>query len=474
MRGEPSPFVQYLEYGKQVSTKKTQTIFARATGAGRAGVAIVRVSGPDADVCLKTLTKTTLPKPRLASLRNLYAVDGSIIDQALVLRFKTPHSFTGEDLVELHIHGGEAVFNLLSDTLYHMGLSQAEAGEFTKRAFENGKLDLTEAEGLADLIDAQSEGQRRQALRQMSGGLRAEYESWREDLITLLALIDGELDFPDEGDVPQNLSHRASAGLDELAQILTAALTTSHKGEKIRHGLDVVVLGAPNAGKSSIINGLAKRDVAIVSNTPGTTRDIIEVHLEIGGLPVRLTDTAGLRESEDQIEIEGVKRARAKITNADIRIVMIDGMSPSIPTTIFDEILSTDLVVVSKNDLLDQSGRGDVGNLVQNLVGQKEIQVIFVNTYDKDDINTVWTALEKRVLQLFGATETAGLTRARHRDCVERALKSVKSARHTLKTTPELAGADLISALHALKELAGETDIEAVLDRVFSSFCIGK
>jgi len=289
------------------------TIFAVASGGGPAGVTIIRISGTQSDSVLRAMLSGALPAPRLASLRILRNRDtGAAIDQALVLRFKTPASFTGEDMVELHVHGSPAVVEAVSGALFGLGLRQARAGEFTRRAFENGRMDLTEAEGLADLIDAETEAQRKQAYRQMSGGLKTVYNDWRDAILDALAAVEGEIDFPDEEDVPDKLALRAGQGLDDLAAALTQSLAGSRAGERVRHGLDIAVIGPPNAGKSTLINSLSKKEAAIVSGEAGTTRDIVEVNLVIGGLPVRLSDTAGLRETDNVIEAEGVRRARVR------------------------------------------------------------------------------------------------------------------------------------------------------------------
>ena len=303
-----------------------QTIFALASGQGRAGVAVIRISGPASDVILENLCGRENPVPRRAVLRVLNDSKGEKIDEALVLRFKGPASFTGEDMTELQTHGSSAVIECISEALYRMGLRQAEPGEFTKRAFENGKMDLTEAEGLADLIDAETAGQRKQALRQMQGGLRGVYEGWRSEILDALAFVEGEIDFPEEEDVPDLLAQRAGPGLDTLAIALRKTLSESKRGERVRHGVDIAIIGAPNAGKSSIINRLAGRDAAIVSKTPGTTRDIVEVHLTMSGLPVRISDTAGLRHTDNEVEAEGVRRASVRAVEADIRLAVLDSV----------------------------------------------------------------------------------------------------------------------------------------------------
>jgi len=447
---------------EQISAK---TIFALATSAGRAGVAVIRISGRDSGAVLRALSGRALPAPRIARLRVLKGQNGDKLDEALVLWFPGPSSFTGEDMVELHTHGSVAAIEAVSCALYDLGLRQAAPGEFTRRAFENGKLDLTEAEGLADLIDAESEGQRRQALRQMGGGLREVYEGWRGLILDALAMVEGEIDFPDEGDVPDALAHRAAPGLIKLATKLKAALLNSHRGEKVRSGLDIAIIGAPNAGKSSILNRLARRDAAIVSAQAGTTRDIVEVHMHIAGLPVRFSDTAGLRETDDLVEAEGVRRAKLRARDADIRLAVIDLISNN--NDVLTALTVGDFVLYNKADIGADVGGGAPEQNVSR-------ETFLVSAETGAGFAELEAELERVIISRFAQTEQAGLTRARHVECVRKALAAIESASENLGIAPELAGADLREALHSIKELAGEADIEAVLDRVFSQFCIGK
>ncbi len=450
-----------------------ETIFALATGQGRAGVAIFRISGDSSDFVLSTLTRMNLPKPRIASIRKLYGKSGEKIDEALVLRFTGPASFTGEDMAELHIHGGPAVIEALSTALFALGLRQANAGEFTRRAFQNGKMDLTEAEGLADLIDADTQGQRQQALRQMQGGLREIYEHWRNQIIDALANVEGEIDFPDEADVPDALALRAGPGLDNLAKKLHSVIADSGRGERVRHGVDIAIIGAPNAGKSSLLNRLAKRDAAIVSAQAGTTRDIVEVHMQISGIPVRFSDTAGLRETDNEIEAEGVKRAKLRAEEADHRIAVID-MNDNRGAEVLGELQDGDFIVCNKADIYSRNKRR--GESVSERQGMQNVsrETFSLSATTGEGFDALENALNRTIATHFSMAEQAGLTRTRHVNCVKTALNCIENARKNLSIAPELAGADLHQALHAIKELAGETDIEAVLDRVFSNFCIGK
>ncbi len=442
------------------------TIFAVASGGGRAGVTIIRISGPAVNSILESCLKGKLPAPRLASLRILRnPVNNEPIDQALILRFVGPASFTGEDMAELHVHGSPAVVQAVSAALFNSGLRQALAGEFTRRAFENGRMDLTEAEGLADLIDSETEAQRVQALRQMSGGLRDVYSKWQDAIMDALAAIEGEIDFPDEEDVPDKLALRAGSELDDLIDALKSSLACSHAGERVRHGLDIAVIGPPNAGKSTLINALSKKEAAIVSDEAGTTRDIVEVNMVIGGLPVRLSDTAGLRVTDNKIEAEGVRRARMRAKDADLRIGMLEGSDTSGRKEIEALLSAGDILVLNKADLKAGAGFD---------VSREAFEVMPMSAHNSVDVDRLYSRMTQIVTERFRVQENAGLTRARHRACVQSCLDSVARARLNLDLAPELAGEDLRSALHAIKELAGEADIEAVLDRIFSRFCIGK
>src|SRR5690606_16468341 len=298
------------------------TIFALASAAGRAGVAVVRLSGSTASRALETLSSQPLPSPRRASLRRLHDSAGERLDDALVLWFPAPHSYTGEDVVELHLHGGRAVVRDVLEALAAVpGLRPAEPGEFTRRAFDNGKLDLAEVEGLADLIDAETAGQRRQALRQLDGGLSALGEGWRARLVRILAQLEADIDFPDE-DLPERVAAAVAPGIEELANEMRRHLDDGRRGEILREGFHIAIIGPPNAGKSSLLNWLAQRDAAIVSDTAGTTRDVVEVRLDLGGWPVIVADTAGLRETAETVEREGIRRARARAEAADLVIAL--------------------------------------------------------------------------------------------------------------------------------------------------------
>ena len=448
-----------------MSGSPNDTIFALSSAPGRAGVSVFRVSGALAKQSLETLSAKPCPSPRTASLRRLYNNEGDLIDEALLLWMPAPKSFTGEDCAEFQGHGSPAVIEAMARAFTDMGLRQAEPGEFTRRAFENGKMDLTEAEGLADLIDAETEGQRKQALRQMQGGLRDLYESWRESLLDALAQIEGEIDFPDEEDIPDTLSHKAYPYLSSVIESMTCSLSEADKGEAVRHGVEIAIIGRPNAGKSTLLNALAGRDAAIVSSEAGTTRDIVSIYTVLAGLQVRLSDTAGLRETENAIEAEGVKRALKLANEADIRIGVVESSDLDALPDLLNALVDDDMLIFSKSDLSP--------NISPN-VSRETLTVLSLSAVSECDIQTLRSVLEAKVLDRFAVGDEVGLTRARHKDCVRRGVLALERGVEKLGFAPELAGDDIRSALHAVKELAGETDIESVFDRIFSRFCVGK
>lgn len=441
----------------------TDTIYALASGPGRAGVAVIRVSGPEAGGALDALAGAPRPAPRQAVLRRFSAPGGAVIDQGLALWFPGPASFTGEDCAEFHVHGGPAVIAAMADALSAAGLRPAEAGEFTRRAFANGKLDLTEAEGLADLIDAETEGQRAQALAQMTGTLKALYEGWREELISVLAALEGEIDFPDEEDVPDHLSETAGAPLAGMISALAAHLDDDRRGERVRDGFVIALIGAPNAGKSSLLNRLARREAAIVTDIPGTTRDVVEVRLVLGGFPVILADTAGLREAADKVEAEGVRRALARAEEADLRLALVDVSRETMGEALAERLRPGDAVIWNKVDLAAPEATPPGG-----------VEAFAVSALTGEGLEPLEAWLSAVVTERLSARETPALSRARHRAGVERALDHLQTAQRRLGDAPELAAAEVHLALRALEGLTGRIDVEDVLDRVFSQFCIGK
>jgi len=434
----------------------TDTIFAPATAAGRAAVAVIRVSGPDSGKILQALA-APLPAPRHAALRRLKA-GGETLDEALVLWLPGPGSFTGEDSAELHLHGGRAGVEAVSRALADLGLRLAEPGEFSRRAFQNGKLDLTQAEAIADLVDAETEAQRRQALGQLEGELSARYEGWRTRLIQALARLEAAVDFPDE-DLPETLQAEVGARIGDLAAELEAALRDHGRGERVREGFKIALIGAPNAGKSSLLNRLAGREAAIVTEIAGTTRDVIEVPAVIEGFKVLFADMAGLRDSADPIEAEGVRRARAWAEAADLRLWVVDQAAPA---DLAEAVRPGDLLVLNKADLPPGPD-----------AGLPELQTLPVSAKTEAGMDRLWAALSARVKALTGGDFPA-VTRLRHRRHLADAAAALRRGQAALARSPELGAEDLRHAAQALGRIAGRIDPEQVLDEVFSSFCIGK
>lgn len=424
------------------------TIFALASAPGKAGVAVVRLSGEQAwDVAGRLMTD--LPQERLASVRRLTALDGSVIDEALVLVFGSGASFTGEPTVEFQTHGSMAVVSRLARELASFdGVREAEAGEFTRRALENDRLSLVQVEGLADLIEAETELQRRQALQGFSGRTAETVDGWREDLIHAAALLEAVIDFADE-DVPVDVSDEVSETLGRLSDSLQKELRGYGAAERVRAGFEVAIVGPPNIGKSTLLNCIAGREVAITSEIAGTTRDVIEVRVDLSGMAVTFLDTAGMREASDQIERIGVDLAQRRASAADLRVHLIEPGQ----TSVF-EVRDQDVVVTGKADVFGHDGVSGVsGQGVSSLLDQ------------------VTSILADRV------SDAGSLTRSRHFGLVSESLDFLQAAQRELEFGPDnyvIVGEEIRSAARRLDALIGRVDVEHVLDRIFASFCIGK
>lgn len=454
----------------------SDTIIALASGSGRAGVAVIRASGPGALGLLAHFSARKAPEPRVATLRALF--DGEeFLDEAVVLSMPGPNSYTGEDVVEFHVHGGPAIIEAVLAAAVRSRLCRiADPGEFTRRAFDAGRMDLTQAEAIGDLIDAETEGQRRQAGRLYQGEAARTFEGWRGLLVSAMAALEASIDFPDESDIPGEINLTALEPIEALAADLEAALGDAGRLRSVREGFRIAILGPPNAGKSSLMNRLARREAAIVSPVAGTTRDVVEVRLVLAGYPVWVADTAGLREASDAIEAEGVKRALARAEEADLRIWVSDA-SGAAEADVSRETLAGversgwtgvrpgDLKVLNKADL--------VGSTLAD-GGSEDTFVVSAVT------GAGFDGFERRLAQIvrerLDADEPPLVTRARHRDLVEEALAAVERGLEGARIGigAELVSEDLRLAARALGRITGSIDAEDLLDRIFSQFCVGK
>jgi tRNA modification GTPase len=481
------------------------TIFALSSGRGPAAIAVVRISGARAGAALRALVGK-LPSPRKAALARIRDPQTSdLIDQALALWFPAPHSETGEDVVELQLHGGRAVIAAVLEALGRIeGLWPAEAGEFTRRAFENGKLDLTAVEGLADLVAAETQGQRRQALRQLQGALGKPAEAWRQKLIQALGLVEAAIDFSDEADVPDNLLAPALAIARALEAEIAAALADCGRGERLREGMVVAIAGPPNAGKSTLLNRLARREAAIVSPFAGTTRDVIEVHLDLGGWPVTLLDTAGIRDTEDPVELEGVRRARERAASADLVLWVVDAgekagnetkstRDPGSEPPIWLIRNKIDLIEsgkqsnehgkqnINKNEAVSNPTKS-LTDMVNKRLTHKNEQIITKNESEYNlsattgaGFDALLSQLARQVEDFLAGSESALVTRQRHRLALEEVLAALRRAQAPEAASREdLLAEELRIAARALGRLTGRVDVEDILDVIFRDFCIGK
>lgn len=440
-----------------ILSSSTSTIFALATAAGRGAVAIMRISGPLTLQILEQLCNT-VPKARQASVRQLWrrGEQDELLDQALVIWFPGPKSYTGEDSAELHLHAGPAVIDAVADALAFYGARPAQAGEFTKRAFVNGQVDLLQAEGISDLVEAETQAQRRQALEQTEGGLSVVYQGWAQKLREVLAFQEALIDFPDE-DLPEEVEENLKNTIQTLHQEMTEHLNDAGRGERLRRGLVFAILGAPNAGKSSLLNLLADRDAAIVTEQAGTTRDAIEVRVVLGDVPVTLVDTAGLRETEDLIEAEGIRRAQKIGREADCVLCLTDAS-----VDVWEPEVECDFWIRTKKDL----------NVSRETLDRKGNKTLFVSVKTGDGIDHLKQVLAEKARFLTTRQGPPPLTRVRHRLGIEECVQHLEEAQRL--DWPELRGEELRLAMQSLGRLTGTIGVEDLLDTIFSQFCIGK
>ena len=444
-----------------------KTIYALSTVFGKSGVAIIRISGNSAQNVIKYMTDLDVRniKPRYAYFATLHhSVNNQTLDKCLLLYFKAPNSFTGEDIVELQVHGSRAVIESVIDSLSQIpDFRLAEAGEFSKRAFYNQKMDLTEAEGLADLIDAETSEQQKYAVRQMEGGLKNLYEGWRQTLVNVLAHLEAYIDFPDE-DIPQDITSGMQNTVFKLIDDIKKHLNDNKSGERLREGFRVVLVGPPNAGKSSLLNAIAQREAVIVSDIAGTTRDAIDIHLNLGGYPVIFTDTAGLRETEETIEQKGIEIAQSKIKEADMVICLFDTLTDSVQR--FEDTIkrfkNKTLLVANKSDKLTSEQCSDL---------QKQGSVV-ISAHKPESVKKLLQLVESEIKSKFTSGSNLLITRSRYREALHNVLEYLAS--FSFDKEIELTAEDIRLAVRELGKITGRVEVDEILDKIFGSFCIGK
>ncbi|MDB4189365.1 tRNA uridine-5-carboxymethylaminomethyl(34) synthesis GTPase MnmE [Candidatus Pelagibacter sp.] len=442
------------------------TIYALSTGPGISGIAIVRVSGEDTKKVIKLLTNIELPKPRVATLRKINKINTSeLIDEGIILWFPGPESYTGEDMAEFHIHGSKAVIDALHHSISKIeNCRLAEAGEFTKLAFQNGKINLLKAESIADLISAETEIQRQQAIKIMNGKSADKFDSLREKLLKILSHVEAKIDFPDE-DLPEDILRNIKKISNEVIINLKKILDDQKVGERIREGFKIAIIGPTNAGKSSLLNHLSNRDAAIVSEIAGTTRDVIETHLNIDGYPVVVSDTAGIRDSKNEIEKKGIKLALDKAENADLKLIVIDAKSIDFKGVLKELMDENAILVVNKSDLLKEDLSSEITNFEHVLISVK-------NNLNVEDLIL---KIKNKLKNKFISSEDVLITRERHRQHLEQSLNYLKKFEEKNEAEDfDKAAEDLRLATRHLGMIVGKVDVEEILGSIFNDFCIGK
>ena len=442
------------------------TIYALSTGPGISGIAIIRVSGKDTKKVIKLLTNATLPEPRVATLRKINKINTSeLIDEGIILWFPGPESYTGEDMAEIHIHGSKAVIDALHHSISKVeNCRLAEAGEFTKLAFQNGKINLLKAESIADLISAETEIQRQQAIKIMNGKSADKFNSLREKLLKILSHVEAKIDFPDE-DLPEDILKNIKKISNEVILNIKKILDDQKVGERIREGFKIAIIGPTNAGKSSLLNHLSNRDAAIVSEIAGTTRDVIETHLNIDGFPVVVSDTAGIRDSKNEIEKKGIKLALDKAENADLKLIVIDAKSIDFKGVLKELMDENAILVVNKSDLLKEDLSSEITNFEHVLISVK-------NNLNVEDLIL---KIKNKLKNKFISSEDILITRERHRQHLEQSLNYLKKFEEKNEAEDfDKAAEDLRLATRHLGMIVGKVDVEEILGSIFNDFCIGK
>jgi tRNA modification GTPase len=442
------------------------TIYALSTGPGISGIAIVRVSGEDTKKVIKLLTNIELPKPRVATLRKINKINTSeLIDEGIILWFPGPESYTGEDMAEFHIHGSKAVIDALHHSISKIANCRlADPGEFTKLAFQNGKINLLKAESIADLISAETEIQRQQAVKIMNGKSANKFDNLREKLLKILSHVEAKIDFPDE-DLPEDILKNIKKISNEVILNIKKILDDQKVGERIREGFKIAIIGPTNAGKSSLLNHLSNRDVAIVSEIAGTTRDVIETHLNIDGYPVVVSDTAGIRDSKNEIEKKGIKLALDKAENADLKLIVIDAKSIDFKGVLKELMDENAILVVNKSDLLKEDLNSEIKNYEHVLISVK-------NNLNLEDLIL---KIKNKLKNKFITSEDILITRERHRQHLEQSLNYLKNFEEKNEAEDfDKAAEDLRLATRHLGMIVGKVDVEEILGSIFNDFCIGK
>ena len=442
------------------------TIYALSTGPGTSGVAIVRISGPESSDVIKLLTGKKLPEPRMATLRKISNInDSDVIDEGIILWFPGPESYTGEDMAEIQVHGSKAVIDALHASISKIkNCRLAEPGEFTKLAFQNGKINLLKAESVADLISSETEIQRKQAIKIMNGKSSDKFNFLREKLLKILSLIEAKIDFPDE-DLPSDILHKIKKNSVEVSNNIEKILDDQKVGERIREGFKIAILGPANVGKSSLLNHLSNRDVAIVSEIAGTTRDVIEAHLNIDGYPVIVSDTAGIRESKNEIEKKGIKLSLKRAEEADLKLVMVDAKNPDFTDSLRSLLDKNAILVVNKSDLLD----GDISHEV------KKLNHVLISIKENLNIDELIQKIKNSLKNKFLTSDDILITRERHRQHLEQCLNCLKKFNEKKQAEDfDMAAEDLRLATRHLGMIVGKVDVEEILGSIFNDFCIGK
>ena len=442
------------------------TIYALSTGPGVSGIAVIRISGKETKFAINKITGKSLPKPRMAVLRKFNKInDNQLIDEGILLWFPGPESYTGEDMAEFHVHGSRAVIKEIQNSLSQIpNLRLAEAGEFTKLAFQNGKINLLKAESVSDLISSETEIQRQQAIKVMSGKSSEKFNSLRERLLKILSKVEAKIDFP-EDDLPENILLNIHSETKSIREDIQKILNDQKVGERIREGFKISIIGPTNAGKSSLLNYLSKRDVAIVSEIAGTTRDIIEAHLNLDGYPVVISDTAGIRDSKNEIEKKGIKLALKKSENADLNVIVIEPKSVDFKDFFNDNITKKSILVINKIDL----GTDQISNEI------KKYDPIYISIKEEKNLDELINLIKEKLKNKFVSSEDIFITRERHRINLEQCLESLKNFEEKKSLEDfDKAAEDLRLATRYLGIIVGKVDVEEILGSIFSDFCIGK